>query len=151
MTESELRAIVQTNIKRYRNYRKWTQAQLAEKVEISTNFLSDVENGKKWISLETMIKFASTFNVEPFELFKPAEAAEASVSVLFSRYNGEVVKAVSESLERIYDYYQVLTDEKPCPKAKGAKAPAAVSNVKTYRISKKTKRPRSVAENDSGK
>ncbi|MCL2834269.1 MAG: helix-turn-helix domain-containing protein, partial [Treponema sp.] len=45
MTEQELRTIVRINIRRYREYRKWTQAQLAEKLDISINFLSDIENG----------------------------------------------------------------------------------------------------------
>jgi len=148
MTKKELMSVVQTNIRRYRDYRKWTQAQLAEKLEISVNFLSDIENGKKWISPETMVKFASAFNIEPFELFKPADAPEASVSVLFSKYNDEVVKAVSESLERVYGYYQVIADKKPRPKAKGSKTQAASGGAKTYRVSAKAKRSRSVADND---
>jgi len=112
MTEQELRAIVRTNIRRYREFRKWTQAQFAEKLDISINFLSDIENGKKWISPTTMVKFATVLNIEPFELFKPPEAASYDVSALFSRYNNEVVQAVSDSVKQIYGYYQVLIDEK---------------------------------------
>ena len=113
MTEHELKTIARTNIKRYREYRKWTQAQLAEKLNISINFLSDIENGKKWISLKSMVKIASVLNIEPFELLKPADAARPDVSAFFSRYNDEVVQAVSESLDRIYKYYSiVLTADK---------------------------------------
>jgi len=106
MTEDKLRAIVQTNIRRYREYRQWTQAQFAEKLDISINFLSDIENGKKWISPASMVKFANVLNIEPYELFKPADAPAPAVSALFSKYNNEVVKAVSESLEQVYRYYQ---------------------------------------------
>jgi len=113
MTEHELKTIVRTNIKRYREYRKWTQAQLAEKLDISTNFLSDIENGKKWISPATMVKFASILNIEPYELFKPADAAPPDVSTLFSRYNKEVVQAISNSLQQIYHYYQANIDDIP--------------------------------------
>jgi len=113
MTEQELKEIVRTNIKRYREYRKWTQAQLSEKLGISVNFLSDVENGKKWISPASMVKFASVLNIEPFELFKPSDAPVPAVSVLFSRYNDEVINAVSESLKQIYCYYQHVIEEKP--------------------------------------
>ena len=112
MTENELRAIVQTNIKRYRDYRQWTQAQLAEKLDISINFLSDIENGKKWISPASMVKFASVLNIEPYELFKPADAVPPTGSTLFSKYNDEVVLAVSESLKTIYDYYHTLVEGK---------------------------------------
>ena len=106
MTEDQLRAIVSTNIKRYRNYRKWTQAELAEKLDISINFLSDIENGKKWISPTSIVKFATVLNIEPFELFKQADTPSPSLSALFSKYNVEVVQAVSCSLKQIYDYYQ---------------------------------------------
>ena len=147
MTENELKAIVQTNIRRYRDYRKWTQAQLAEKVEISINFLSDIENGKKWISAATMVKIASTFNIEPFELFRTADAPEASVSALFSRYNKEVIQVVSDSLERTYRYYQVLADEKPL--AKDTKNPEA-GGGDIYRI-QNTKRHSSAADSNSEK
>jgi len=113
MTEKELKTILRTNIRRYRDYRSWTQAQLAEKTGISVNFLSDIENGKKWISPKTMVKIASAFNIEPFELFKTADYPEPSVSALLSRYNNEVIQAVSESLQQTYRYFQVLADEKP--------------------------------------
>jgi len=106
MTETQLRDTVRTNIRRYRDYRKWTQAELAEKIGISINFLSDIENGKRWISPSSMVKFASVLNIEPFELFKPADAPSPSVSALLSKYNDEVAQAVSDSLKRIYDYYQ---------------------------------------------
>ena len=106
MTEDQLRTIVRTNIKRYRNYKKWTQAEFAEKLDISINFLSDIENGKKWISPASIVKFANVLNIEPFELFKPADTASPSVLALLSKYNDEVVQAVSASIEQIYEYYQ---------------------------------------------
>jgi transcriptional regulator with XRE-family HTH domain len=112
MTEAEFRTIVRTNIRRYRDYRKWTQAEFAEKVNISINFLSDIENGKKWISPASIVKFASVLNIEPFELFKPANALPPAVSSLFAKYNGEVMKAVSVSVKQVYDYYQAHIEGK---------------------------------------
>jgi len=106
MTENQLRDIVRTNIRRYRNYRKWTQAEFAEKLGISINFLSDIENGKRWISPASMVKFASVLNIEPYELFKPADTPSPSVSSLFYKYNDEVIQVVSDSLKQIYSYYQ---------------------------------------------
>jgi transcriptional regulator with XRE-family HTH domain len=106
MTEKELRDTVRANIKRFRDYRKWTQAELAEKLDISINFLSDIENGKKWISPATMVKFATVLNIEPYELFKPAEAMPPAMADILAKYNSEVVLAVSESLRHIHNYYQ---------------------------------------------
>jgi transcriptional regulator with XRE-family HTH domain len=106
MTEDELRTVVRTNIKRYRSYRQWTQAQLAEKLDISVNFLCDIENGKRWISPASMVKFAQVLNIEPFELFKPADTPLPGAALLFSKYNDEVVQAVSSSLKQVYGYFQ---------------------------------------------
>jgi len=53
-----------------------------------------------------MVKFASVLNIEPFELFKPPDSPAPAVSALFSRYNDEVVQAVSDALKQVYDYYQ---------------------------------------------
>jgi transcriptional regulator with XRE-family HTH domain len=106
MTEDELRTTVRTNIKRYRSYRRWTQAQLAEKLDISVNFLCDIENGKRWISPASMVKIACILNIEPFELFKPPDAPLPAVSELFSKYNDEVMQAVSASLKQVYEYFQ---------------------------------------------
>ena len=123
MTEFELRVIVRTNIRRFRKSRKWTQAQLAEKLNISINFLSDIENGKKWISPAKIVKFAAALNIEPFELFKPAEAPPAAAIEFFSRYNDAVIQAVSDSLRQIHLYFQELIEEEPYANAKDAVIP----------------------------
>jgi len=113
MTEKQLRDIVRTNIRRFRNSRKWTQAEFAERLDISINFLSDIENGKRWISPASMVKFASILKIEPYELFKPVDAPLPSVSALLSKYNDEVVQAVSESVKEIYNYYQSKIENDP--------------------------------------
>jgi transcriptional regulator with XRE-family HTH domain len=113
MTENDLRTIVRTNIRRYRGFRQWTQAELAEKLGISVNFLCDVENGKRWISPASMVKIAGVLNIEPFELFKPADAPPSVISTLFSKYNDEVIETVSSSLKRVYGYFQAQLAEEP--------------------------------------
>ncbi|MCL2231053.1 MAG: helix-turn-helix transcriptional regulator [Treponema sp.] len=110
MTENEFRDIVRANIRRFRDYRNWTQAEFAEKLDISVNFLSDVENGKRWISPASMVKFASVLNIEPYELFKPADKQPASVSNLISKYNNDVILAVSNSINQVYNYYQAIVE-----------------------------------------
>ena len=131
MTEYELKTIVRTNIRRFREYRKWTQAQFAEKLDISVNFLCDIENGKKWISPASMVKFAKILNIEPFELFKPADAPAPSVSALFYRYNDEVVQAVAESLKDVFSYYQAVIEEDPSM-VKGANNSEPSGNAGPY-------------------
>jgi len=113
MTEKELKTIVLTNIKRYRDLHKWTQAQLAEKLDISVNFVSDIENGKKFFSMGTLVKLASVLNIEPYELFKPANTPPPGVSEILYRYNDDVVQCVNESLQQVYNYYQANISKNP--------------------------------------
>ena len=52
--------------KRIRNFRisnNLTQAQLAESLDISTNFVSEVETGKKNISLEILCRLCQSYNL----------------------------------------------------------------------------------------
>ena len=101
MTEEEFRAIVKTNIRNFMNYHKLTQIELSKKLDISINFLSEIEKGKKWISPASMVKFASAFNIEPYELFKPVDVPAPTFSAMFEKYNDEVVKAISNTLKQI--------------------------------------------------
>jgi len=66
MTDKELRGIFSANIKRYRQSRNLSQADLAEKLDISVNFLCNIENGNRWISPQTLVKFATALNIEPY-------------------------------------------------------------------------------------
>ncbi|QQO09588.1 helix-turn-helix domain-containing protein [Breznakiella homolactica] len=105
MTESELRAILSTNIKRYRNAYNLSQAELSEKLDISINFLSNIESGKKWVSPATLVKFANTFNVAPYELFRPEEALPPSTVDVLSKFSDEVIIALGETVKNIQNYY----------------------------------------------
>ncbi len=49
-------------IRQERQRRGITQEQLAEKVDISTNFMSLIENGRN-MSVETLVKIAAVFGV----------------------------------------------------------------------------------------
>ena len=105
MTEYELREILSENIKRYRQSRDLSQADLAEKLDISVNFLCNIENGNRWISPQTLVKFAAALNIEPYELFKPDEAIAPDVSAILNKSFDEAVVAVTQTLNQVRGYY----------------------------------------------
>jgi transcriptional regulator with XRE-family HTH domain len=105
MTEKELRDIFGGNIKRYRHDRKLSQADLAEKLDISVNFLCNIENGNRWISPKTLVKFASALNIEPYELFKSSEALPPDMPLILNKCFDEAVVAVTQTLNQIRGYY----------------------------------------------
>ena len=75
MDEAGLRGILSCNIKRYRQRKGWSQAILAEKMGISTNYLSDIETKRGWVSPFSLVKMANALEIEVFELFMPQETA----------------------------------------------------------------------------
>jgi len=77
MEEKELRTVFGENIKKFRNRRGWNQLLLAEKLDISANFLSEIETGKGWVSPLTLVKLAKALEIEVFELFMPNLPATA--------------------------------------------------------------------------
>ena len=105
MTEEELRGIFSANIKRYRQSRNLSQAGLAERLNISVNFLCNIENGNRWISPKTLVKFASVLNIEPHDLFKPPEALPSDVPDILNKCLDEAVVAVTKTLNEIRGYY----------------------------------------------
>jgi len=96
LTERELLKIFSQNIKLYRTRRRWSQAELSEKINISINFLSDIENGKKWASPVTMVKFANAFNVKAFELLKPLDLLPDDYGNIVEKFAEDVHSAVEQ-------------------------------------------------------
>ena len=111
MTEKELRTILSTNLRRYRNYRKLTQSEFAEKVNISIPFLSDIENGKKWVSPYTLVKIADTLNIEVYELLKPENVLPDNAANIIEKYTDDIQSAFGKMLDTIRsDYVKKLYD-----------------------------------------
>ena len=94
MEEQELRGILSNNIKRCRLKNNLSQLALAEKLDISTNFLSDIEWCKAWIFPNTLIKLAAVLDVEPYELFKADALLSETEKDVLQRYADENLKAV---------------------------------------------------------
>ncbi len=56
-------------IKRLRRTKGWTQEYLAEKMDISTNYLSSIERGKENPTFDMLMNFSDNLEVEMWELF----------------------------------------------------------------------------------
>jgi len=106
MTEQELRAVLSANLRRYRGYLKLSQADLAEKLGISIQFLSDLENGRKWISSNTLVKLADALKVEPHKLLKSAESPSPASSLDLGKWGTDVIQAVTQTVNDIQEYYK---------------------------------------------
>lgn len=71
--------------KRIRDFRiqnGLTQAQLAESLDISTNFISEIETGKKSLSLDTLHRLCSKYNLSADYLLFGQQSSSPSSQTL---------------------------------------------------------------------
>ena len=109
MTESDLRVILGTNIKKYRTIRGFSQAKLAEIIDISPNFISEIETGKRWLSSDTLVNLAEALNVEVFEFLAPRQIQSDDITRFIQAYTEKAstiaCEAVIKSLDTIRKQY----------------------------------------------
>ena len=117
MEEICIRTILSTNIRFYRNRHGWSQTYLADKEDISTNFLSDIETCKKWPFPETLEKIAKGLSIDVFELFKSELPLEHPSFGVLQQYNDDVKliidkanMAVRQSLDTMLEKYKVNSE-----------------------------------------
>jgi len=117
--EQAIKDILKENIKKYRQRRNLSQFALASKINISTNFLADIEAGNTWVSAQTLMKLAKAFDIEPYELLKPENTAispEEQTEIdqtkkmmdSFSKDLAEVLKnSVDKSVDHLKKQYSI--------------------------------------------
>jgi transcriptional regulator with XRE-family HTH domain len=118
MDGREIRAVFGQNIRIFRHRRNWSQADLAESANISINFLSDIERGKKWPHPDTLTKLANALGIRTFELFME-ENTSLSINNqdLMNRFlkdvsltiNKSLSLSVNQSIEYIQKQYKLGT------------------------------------------
>jgi transcriptional regulator with XRE-family HTH domain len=110
MDEKELRELFGRNIKRYRKIKGFSQAALAEKLDFSTNHVSDIETGKYWVSSELLAKLADSLGVKVSEFF--AEEISRDARDKINKYLDEVSESLKNSCEKsITDAIQKIRDD----------------------------------------
>ena len=63
-TLEEKKILIGLNITYYRKARRLTQIELADQLEVSSNYLSQIERGSKFISLTKLIKVAELLDID---------------------------------------------------------------------------------------
>ena len=64
-----LRAVFVRNLRKYRNYRGFTQAKLAELCDKDTSYIGQIEIGTRFPSMELIEKIAEALQIEPYLFF----------------------------------------------------------------------------------
>jgi transcriptional regulator with XRE-family HTH domain len=98
MTESDLRAILGTNLKKYRTIKGFSQAKLAEILDISPNFISDIETGKRWLSSDTLVNLSEALGVDVYEFLQPHQTPTDDITAFIQAYTEKATSAASEAI-----------------------------------------------------
>jgi transcriptional regulator with XRE-family HTH domain len=96
MTETELTENFAKKIRYLRFNKGWSQAKLAETVGLSTNYISDIETCKGWVSPSTLVKLADAFGIEVKELFNDENRDSGEVKRLMARLTEDVLSLITE-------------------------------------------------------
>lgn len=104
MKEIEVRRIFAENLKKLRKQKGLSQLKLSNEMQIAFTFINDIENCKKWVSPETIAKFATFFDV-PISTFFEENFDETNnnnekTNFIIRTISEEVAKTIKEVGER---------------------------------------------------
>ena len=93
-----IREILAENIKKYRQNLGITQAELAERSNISTNFIGMIEQKRKFPAPEMMDRIAKALEIETSELFATSSSPQAELKKLHKEILADLDRAISEAV-----------------------------------------------------
>ena len=104
MSPEQLRSILSENIKNRRKQLNISQSKLAEIINMSANYITDIETQRTWVSDSTLVKIASALGVEVFELLKPHPDNDFVNSSVVKENAGIILREKREELKKVLDY-----------------------------------------------
>jgi transcriptional regulator with XRE-family HTH domain len=101
MTGQELNTLVGKNIRRYRKEKLVTQKKLANEIGVSSNVLSDFENGKHLPSCRNLALLGFALNVDVWRLFY-TEGEEKLRPCRFCKAGSDKIDSSGELVSQIH-------------------------------------------------
>ena len=93
-----IRDLFSRNLKRLRASANISQLTLANQVELSHNFINDIENGKKWPSAKSIGKLAIALRVEPYQFFLSESRWNQREKEILSTYLDDLEDSINKTL-----------------------------------------------------
>lgn len=73
-------------VREYRLSKKLTQQELAEKSDLSLPFINLIENNRRNLSVDTLLKILSAMEIDPSDFFKPlSETSDDNLQLLIEK------------------------------------------------------------------
>ncbi|MDR0443974.1 MAG: helix-turn-helix domain-containing protein [Treponema sp.] len=99
INENYIRWLLSSKVKRFRSVHNISQMELAIATGLTHNFINDIENCKKGISVNTLAKLSNYFNVEPHQFFLP-ENSNSETMLYVKDFNDSLQKIVADLTEQ---------------------------------------------------
>ena len=100
--------LLSRNLKKLRGLVGLSQLKLAEKCNLSTNFISELEGEKAWVSAETLDRLASALGVQLHSLFAPDDLLPTDTELslqrcltILERHSEQALSEVRAELARV--------------------------------------------------
>ena len=97
----DLKYLLGCNIKQLRGDSGFSQAELAEKADISIPYLGAVERGEKWPSSTTLAEIAYSLSLEPHDLLKPESTSSQEVRKVINKLTTDISALVNQSVRKL--------------------------------------------------
>ncbi|MCL2191849.1 MAG: helix-turn-helix domain-containing protein [Treponema sp.] len=104
MGGQEIKVALGKNIKFLRFRRQYSQADLAEKADISIMYLSNIERGLKFPKPAILSQIAEGLGVNVYELFKTDIVPDDNKEMI-NRLSEDVTQKVNQALEGVFRQY----------------------------------------------
>ena len=73
-------------VREYRLSKKLTQQELAEKSDLSLPFINLIENNRRNLSVDTLLKILSAMDINPSDFFRPlSETSDNNLQLLIEK------------------------------------------------------------------
>jgi transcriptional regulator with XRE-family HTH domain len=96
-----LRDILASNLKKYRRISGVSQAKLAEKADITTQYIAMIEVSRKFPSPEMLDRIAGALGIEAYQLFEAPPSPENALERLHQDIRGDMKQLFEAFLKEI--------------------------------------------------
>jgi len=97
---ANIREILAENMKKYRQKLSITQPELAERANISTNFIGMIEQKRKFPAPEMLERIAKALEIETFELFATSASPQSELKKLHKEILADLDQAIDEAVRK---------------------------------------------------
>jgi transcriptional regulator with XRE-family HTH domain len=102
---NDVKSLLAANLKRARLNRGWSQLRLATEVGLAHNFINSIEQGKKWVSPDSIDRLCAVLLIEPYQLFAPETITPADKNLAVGQLCDELAQRTTLLIDEVRTKY----------------------------------------------